>query len=152
MTMNVIWMAAFGSPVAKRFGALRFLILTIICTASGALMHYLTYDNPFIPVIGASGAVSGYMGAASRFIFSQYGGGRRFDPNARAMSLVESFSTKGFLVFFLVWMGMNYFVGAGFIDLTGQNSLIAWQAHIGGFLAGVFVFGFLDPANRKRTA
>ncbi|MGB7335386.1 MAG: rhomboid family intramembrane serine protease [Salaquimonas sp.] len=142
--MNLIWMAAFGSPMAKRFGTLRFIILTIICSCGGALLHYLTAENPYIPIIGASGAIAGYMGAASRFIFNSPSGRMQFRENAPALSLVQCFLNKQFLLFFGLWMGMNYLFGAGFIDFTGQGNSIAWQAHIGGFLAGLLIFDLLE--------
>lgn len=149
--MNLIWMAAFGSPVARRFGVWRFVILTLICSSAGALAHYVTATNPFIPVIGASGAVSGYMGAAMRFMFSR-SRGLRFDENSPAMSLRQCFSHRQFLVFFIIWLGVNYLFGAGFLFITEEGSGIAWQAHIGGFLAGLLVFSVLDPRYRRRGA
>jgi membrane associated rhomboid family serine protease len=143
-------MAAFGSPVAQRFGVSRFFILVIICTLAGAFLHYLTTSNPFIPIIGASGAVSGLMGAAARFAFQNMGRRRGFASNGPALTLVQSFQNRQFLMFFTIWMGMNYLFGSGYIDVTGEGSLIAWQAHIGGFLAGVLIFGLLDP-NKNET-
>jgi len=150
--MNTIWMAAFGAPLARRFGAMRFLVLSALCACGGALLHFWTYENEFVPVIGASGAVSGYMGAASRFIFNSKGRGNRFDPHGRAMSLMESFANRGFVMFFAIWMGMNYIFGAGFLDIGGEGSLIAWQAHVGGFLAGVLLFGWFDPQKKAGNA
>ena len=145
LTMNLIWMAAFGSPVAQRFETGRFLILTAICTVAGGLLHYLTTSEPFIPIIGASGAVSGYMGAAARFAFQNTTGRRGFSANGPALGLIQSFQNRQFLTFFLIWMGMNYVFGAGWLDLTGEGTLIAWQAHVGGFCAGILIFGLLDP-------
>lgn len=149
VTMNLIWMAAFGSPVAKRFGLWRFVLLTIICSCGGALLHYFTAENPFVPIIGASGAVSGYMGAASRFVFHNMSSGMRFREDGDAMTLLQSFQNKQFLIFFTLWMGLNYVFGAGFVDIAGDGALIAWQAHIGGFLAGLLVFSVLDPLKRS---
>lgn len=151
VAMNLVWMAAFGTPVARRFGTFRFLILTVLCSCGGALLHYLTVDNPFVLVIGASGAVSGYMGAASRFIFLNMKSGLRFKEDGPSMSLIQSFRNRQFLIFFGVWMGINYIFGAGFVDITGQGALIAWQAHIGGFLVGLLVFGLLDPIKHRET-
>ncbi len=152
LAMNLIWMAAFGSPVAQRFGAMRFFILVIICTLAGALLHFVTTSDPFVPVIGASGAVSGLMGAAARFAFQNIGNRRGFTSDRPALSLVQSFQNRQFLMFFTIWMGMNYLFGAGFIDVTGEGSLIAWQAHVGGFLAGILIFGLLDPHKKQTTA
>lgn len=142
--MNVFWMLAFGTPVAKRFGPLKFIALTVLCAMSGALLHYLTFDNGFIPVIGASGAVSGYMGCAARFAFTSMRANRGFQYDGPALSLIESFTNRPFLIFFAVWMAMNFLFGAGFVPIAGEDINIAWQAHIGGFIAGIFLFSVFE--------
>ncbi len=72
LAMNCVWMAAFGTPVANRFGLSVFVLFTVICMIAGAFAHYLAFTGEFVPVIGASGAVSGYMGAAGTVCFQQY--------------------------------------------------------------------------------
>ena len=68
--VNLVWLAAFGSAVARRFGALRFFIFMGFATVAGAAAHYLFHPMGVAPVIGASGAVSACMGAAVRFAFT----------------------------------------------------------------------------------
>jgi membrane associated rhomboid family serine protease len=150
--MNAIWMAAFGSPVAKRFGTIRFLLFTLVCMAAGALLHYLSFMGQFVPVIGASGAVSGYMGAAGRFAFNNMGTGsqRGLRTHGPALSLAQSFTNRQFLVFAGVWMAINFVFGSGIVPVTGQEAGIAWQAHVGGFVAGVMLFSLFDPVQRNR--
>lgn len=145
--VNILWMTAFGSPVAKRFGVWRFTILTAITAIGGAALHYIFHINEPVPVIGASGAVSGYMAAAARFAFqpkrSSYGKG--FDASGPSLSLIESFKNKQFLAFLAVWMVINFVFGTGLLSIAGEEANIAWQAHIGGFIVGLFGFSLLDP-------
>jgi membrane associated rhomboid family serine protease len=49
------------------------------------------------------------------------------------------------LIFIAVWFGVNLIFGLGAISLTGGEQAVAWQAHVGGFLAGLFLFGWFDP-------
>lgn len=141
--MNALWLAAFGTPVARRFGAGRFLLLLAASSAGGALFHYLWHPGAPIPMIGASGAVSGTMGAAARFAF---GGpaGRGFNAQGKALGIVESFTNRQFLIFFSVWMALNYLFGAGVLQVAGASETVAWQAHVGGFLTGFLTFSMLE--------
>ena len=153
--VNIVWMLAFGTPVARRFGASRFMALTLLATACGALAHYLANPGAFIPMIGASAAVSGYMGAAMRFVFNPLargGVGRGFRHDGPALSLVESFTNRQFLVFFVVWMVMNLAFGIGAAAVPGAGTGIAWQAHIGGFAAGIFGFSLFERKNSTLSA
>ena len=71
--VNAIWMLAFGSAVARRFGAMRFLAFFVVTAAAGAAMHLLTNAGSQAPMIGASAAISGAMAAAMRFAFQRGG-------------------------------------------------------------------------------
>jgi len=59
--INAVWLLAFGTPVARRFGAWRFLVFFAVTAAAGAAMHLLTHPGEFAPMVGASAAISGYM-------------------------------------------------------------------------------------------
>ena len=50
------------------------------------------------------------------------------------------------LAFVVVWFGINILFGLGSLPLTGSDQVVAWQAHIGGFLAGLLLFSWFDPA------
>lgn len=69
LAINMIWLAAFGSPLANRIGVIRFAGFWIFTSAGAVLLHYLLHSNDPAMVIGASGAVSGMMAAAARFGF-----------------------------------------------------------------------------------
>lgn len=150
--VNSIWLLAFGSPLAQRFGATRFFIFYFLCGVAGAALHVLLHSGSDIPVVGASAAISGLMGAAARFVFLSDGplgalGGRgAMTGPRRKAGIFASLSDRRVLIFVGVWIGLNFLFGAtplsGALGITAQ---VAWEAHLGGFLTGLFVFGLFDP-------
>jgi membrane associated rhomboid family serine protease len=150
LVFNAVWLLAFGSPVARRFGPLRFLAFMATTAAAGAAVHLVTHFGELLPMIGASAAISGAMAAATRFAF-QRGGPlalwRDGDEAYRvpAAPLASCLRDARVLAFLLVWFGVNLLFGLGSIGLPGIEQAIAWQAHIGGFLAGLLAFAAFDP-------
>jgi len=55
------------------------------------------------------------------------------------------------LAFVVVWFGVNFIFGAGSLPIVGEDAPVAWEAHIGGFLAGLLLFSLFDPAPRRAT-
>jgi len=149
LAVNLVWMASFGTALARRIGAVRFLLLSAAAAAGGAAVHFLAYPRDEALVIGASGAVSGMMAGAARFAFVPGGPlSDRASPDAYRLAaepLRKLLSRPRALAFILVWMGMNVLVGAGAVAIPGASGPIAWQAHIGGFLAGLLLFPLFDP-------
>jgi membrane associated rhomboid family serine protease len=158
LTVNALWLLPFGSAVARRFGAWRFLLFFAVTAAAGAAMHLATNPGTPVPVIGASAAISGYMAAAMRFVF-QSGGPlsmfrRDLDPQAYlvpAAPLSAAWHDPRILAFLAVWFGLNILFGLGSVEVPGVEQAIAWQAHIGGFLAGLVFFAAFDPVPRTAT-
>ena len=155
LLVNAIWLLPFGSAVARRFGAVRFLLFFVLTAAGGAAMHLATHAGVLVPMIGASAAISGYMAAASRFVFqlgAPLGMFRRdADPNAYLMPatpLSAVWHDPRILAFLAVWFGLNILFGLGSMAMPGGEQAIAWQAHIGGFLAGLVFFAAFDPVPR----
>ena len=150
LIFNAVWLLAFGAPVARRFGARRFLLLMAIAAAAGAAVHLATHFGELLPMIGASAAISGAMGAATRFAF-QRGGPLALwrDPETAhrvpASPLMSSLRDPRVLAFLLIWFGVNLLFGVGSIGMPGVEQAIAWQAHIGGFLVGLLAFAAFDP-------
>lgn len=147
--VNLFWLAAFGSPVGRRLGTARTVVIGLIGSAAGAGAHYLAFAGEPVPMIGASAVVSAFMGAAARFAFAG-GSGARLNVEGPAQSLLQSFSNPRFLVFLLVWLGINYLFGTGAIPIAGEDARIAWQAHVGGFIAGLMAFSVLDRRRLPR--
>ena len=150
---NSIWLLAFGTPVARRFGTWRFLVFLAVTAAGGAVAHLATHTSELQPMIGASASISGAMAASMRFAF-QRGGPvwtRGSDPavyRLPALPLIEALRDRRILIFLIVWFGFNFLFGLGSLSLTGSEQSIAWQAHIGGFVAGLLLFGLFDPVSR----
>jgi membrane associated rhomboid family serine protease len=151
---NAVWLLAFGSPVARRFGPMRFLALCLVSVAAGALAHLLTHAGELSPMVGASAAISGAMGAATRFAF-QPGGPLDFWHRDRldadhipAAPLRVALRNPRVITFLAVWFGLNLLFGMGSLSFAGQDQVVAWEAHVGGFLAGLLLFRWFDPVPR----
>lgn len=151
LAFNVVWLLAFGPPIARRFGPLRFWIFFAATAAAGALAHLVTHAGQLSPMIGASAAVSGAMAAAMRFVFQRGGPlgtlGRGDEPSYQvpAAPLSAMLRDPRILAFLAVWFGINFIFGMGAIAMPGTEGTVAWEAHIGGFLAGLFGFSLFDP-------
>ncbi len=151
LAVNAIWLLAFGAPVARRFGTTRFLLFCAVTVAAGALAHLVAHAGAQNPMVGASAAISGMMGAATRFAF-QRGGSLDFrrgadgDPDRiPAAPLLVALRNPRVLAFLAVWFGLNLLFGLGSISLGGADQSVAWEAHVGGFLAGILLFSIFDP-------
>ncbi|MGI9412105.1 MAG: rhomboid family intramembrane serine protease [Hyphomicrobiales bacterium] len=154
LAVNSFWMLAFGSVVARRMGASQFVLFSLLCAAAGAALHLYLYWGEMVPMIGASAAISGQMAGAVRFIFARPANlfqASRMDPaHLRAESLVQVMRNPRALIFLAVWMALNVFFGISSKAIPGVDDRIAWEAHLGGFLAGLILFGVFDRA-RKMT-
>lgn len=157
LIVNCVWMLAFGSAVARRFGLLRFLAFSAVCAAAGALTHLVTHAGSPIAVIGASAAISGQMAAAARFAFQpggplsrhQRGRGEAafFHP---AATLAEMWRDPTVLAFLGIWLAVNVIFGIASLPFAGgEGGDVAWQAHIGGLVAGVLLFPLFDPVRGR---
>lgn len=133
--MWILWL--FGDNVEDRMGKFKFILFYLICGIIAGLAHFLIYPNSTIPVVGASGAVAGIMGAY--FIMFRH---------AKVFTFIPPF----FLINIPAWVylgfwGISQFWGGAvdiFIaDSTGQ---IAFWAHVGGFVGGILLYRFfLNP-------
>jgi membrane associated rhomboid family serine protease len=152
--LNGLWLAAFGSAVARRFGPLRFAGLFMLSGLAGAAAFLLVHPFGFEPVVGASAAISGAVAAAMRFAFepgAPLGPGRSLSVGGDgaycmpALPLARVFRDGRALTFLLTWFGCNIVFGAFARPLGIGDVTVAWEAHIGGFLAGLFAFSIFDP-------
>jgi membrane associated rhomboid family serine protease len=148
---NLIWLVAFGTPVARRFGAWRFLAFFAFTAAAGALAHLLAHIGENVPAIGASAAVLGMMAAALRFAFEPAG---PLDPARRgaedgyrvaAKPLIAMLRDRRVLLFLLGWLALSTLLAQPEFAMPGIEAAVAWQAHIGGFVAGLVGFSAFDP-------
>lgn len=156
LAVNGLWLTAFGAPVARRLGAARFLALFAFTSLAGALAHFMMRPVDLSPVIGASAAVSGLTAAALRFIFQPgaplgpqpwYG---PLSPEAAvrqpALGLAAAVRDRKVLQFMAIWFVINLAFGllAGPLGLSDYS--VAWEAHVGGFVAGFLFFAWFDRA------
>lgn len=151
LLVNLAWMVAFGSAVAKRLGDPRFFYFSALCGIAGALTHLALHFGEMAPVIGASAAISGQMAAALRFVFGAPPTRRGQPPDlARAplASLTETLSDWRVLMVLAIWVVLNVIFGVGVVSMVGAGDQIAWEAHIGGFLFGLLSFGFFDNVGK----
>jgi membrane associated rhomboid family serine protease len=151
LAMNSLWFVAFGTPVARRFGALRFLLLFVITAAAGAAAFLVIHGQNGAVLIGASAVASGMMGAAARFAFQPNGPITLWQQNDErvyqvpALPLTAALRDRRILVFLAVWFGVNLLFGLVPIPSLTEGQTIAWESHIGGFLAGLLLFSVFDP-------
>jgi len=151
--LNLAWLLPFGSALARRFGARRYALFLLVTAAAGALAHLVSHPGATVPMIGASAAISGAMAAAMRFIFQPHGPielwregvGDGAAYRVPAVPLPATLRDARFLLFLGVWIGLNALFGLGTVSFGEQGQDIAWQAHIGGFVAGLVLFTAFDP-------
>lgn len=151
---NAVWMLAFASPVARRFGAGRFLLLLAVTVAAGALAYLAAHAGQIAPMVGASAGISGMMGAAARFAFEPGGsldmwhGDRAQADRVPAAPLLAAFRNPRVVAFIGVWFALNLLFGLGSVSIAGTGDQpVAWEAHLGGFLAGLLLFSSFDPTS-----
>lgn len=148
LMFNSAWFLAFGGAIALRIGGARFLAFTAFTGIIGALTFLAFHFGALVPVIGASGAVSGMMGGVMRFMFSaidhhQFSALREAPRSVPLMSLRQSLTDKRIIAVTVIWLLLNGLAVMGIpgVDTGGG---IAWEAHLGGYAAGFFFFGFFD--------
>jgi membrane associated rhomboid family serine protease len=141
---NCLWLIAFGSPLANTIGSIRFLLLWAACSAFAALFHYFGQPYSLAPMIGASGAVAGFMGAAARFgfVMNRREGSSSFMPVLQPINKI--IRNRNVIVFLGIFLTINFAIGSG--QLGGETIYIAWQAHIGGMIAGFLLIPLFLPS------
>lgn len=146
--MNCAWLLAFGTPVARRLGTLRTCVLLALTAIAGALFHWAIHRYALVPVVGASAAASGLMAGACRFAFpgDQRGGLFGGQHHAPMLSIAGALRNRRVALFIGVWMATNLIFGILAVPLGLSDAGIAWEAHIGGFLAGFLLIAPLDKS------
>ena len=119
LIVNGFWLLVFGSALARRFGAVRFLLITLFGTIAGAGLHLLTNFDSSVPVVGASAAISAHMACAARFAFVPYGPlgrprsvhpGAYFLPSLSILEMLKNIQAASFLA---IWFAVNLLFGLG---------------------------------------
>jgi membrane associated rhomboid family serine protease len=123
----------FGDNVEDRMGRVRFLVFYLVCGIAGGLLHVFFYRNSGVPVVGASAAISGVLGA----YFLMF-------PHSRVLTLVPVFIFPLFvelpaMLFLALWFFLQLL--SGHLALQGGAAAegVAWWGHIGGFVTGMIL-------------
>ena len=129
---NMLFLWIFGNNIEDYLGMVKFVLFYLVAGLGASLLHVIFNPNSLTPVVGASGAISGIMGAYLILY-----------PTARIRTLV-------FFLFFFTFMDVPAFVFLivwfifQFVNLGGGGG-IAWLAHVGGFLIGVVLIKYFRP-------
>jgi membrane associated rhomboid family serine protease len=127
---NMLYLWIFGDNVEDRLGHGLFLVFYLACGTVAALGQVITQPNSAVPMIGASGAIAGVMGAY--FVLFPYSRVLTAIFVLFFMDLVEIPA-----IFFLgIWFLMQFFSGIGSLGADAAQGGVAFFAHIGGFIAG----------------
>lgn len=129
---NMLYLWIFGNNIEEAMGRARFLVFYLVCGVLAALAHIFSNPSSVIPTIGASGAISGVLGAYLLLY-----------PRARVLTLIPlGFFTR------LIYIPAGIVLGFWFILQLISGSLgspegggVAWFAHVGGFVAGMALVG-----------
>lgn len=149
LLINTAWFAIFATPIARRYGAGPMLAIFFVSAAAGAVLFAATSVYSGAYLIGASGGVAGLTGAAVRFIFQPVivaqhpETGQRVVVGRKLASLGELWRDSRARLFVIIWVGLNAAVPLLPL-LTGAQVGIAWQAHLGGFAAGILMVGLFE--------
>lgn len=140
---NLLYLWIFGDNVEHRFGGLKFLAFYLISGIAASFAHIALAPESFIPTLGASGAISGVLGAYLVLF-----------PRNQVMTIFfyRVVSIPAILVLGL-WGVTQIFAGYGSLAEVGTKGGVAYAAHVGGFVAGVTagivarLFMKREPAN-----
>jgi membrane associated rhomboid family serine protease len=140
---NMLYLFIFGAAVEYRMGAARYLIFYFAAGIAAALATVWIAPGSTVPVIGASGAIAGVLGA----YFILY-------PRGRILTILPIFIFIQFVevpavLYLLFWFAVQLYAGLEEGGRAGAMSGVAWWAHIGGFMFGV-ALGPMLAINRLR--
>ena len=127
IAFNMIFLIIFGGAVEDAMGHFRFLVFYLLCGVAAVLAHVHFYPESSIPLIGASGAISGVLGAYMVLF-----------PKARIALFMKGFVEVSAFFFVAVWIGRQIYEIA-IAAWTEQDVQVAFWAHVGGFIVGIIL-------------
>ncbi|MEO1041067.1 MAG: rhomboid family intramembrane serine protease [Pseudomonadota bacterium] len=155
LALNMLWLMVFGSGTARRLcventtpaDASRnitvFMAFYLSSGVAGALTHFAAHPFDDVPMIGASGAISGLMAGTLRFAL------RLFAPMGAEYGPLAPIWARPLLVASSIYIGLNIATGIAGAMMTDGQVMIAWEAHIGGFVFGLVAFPYFDRLARR---
>jgi membrane associated rhomboid family serine protease len=143
---NMWYLWIFGDNIEDRLGHFTFLIFYLLCGIGAGVVHTILNINSAIPSVGASGAIAGVLGA---YIVSY--------PFARVLTLVPIFVFVQIieipaLIVLGFWFVAQFFNGTAALaySAAADTGGVAWWAHVGGFVIGMFVINLFPRKDRRR--
>ncbi len=141
---NMLYLWIFGDNIENRLGHKRYVFFYLICGVIASLSHVfstvMSTQNSLVPSLGASGAISGVLGAYLMLYPS-----RKIKMfMLRNVIEVPSYVALG------VWIAMQIVSGLGLFGGGGTGGGVAYAAHIGGFIAGLLLIKFFDPLKKNK--
>ncbi|EJF94241.1 rhomboid family intramembrane serine protease [Bartonella taylorii] len=152
VAINMAWLLVFGSPLVRHIGGFRFLIFWVLTAIIAVLTYFVFHQESAISLVGASGAVSGMMGAIARYDFlwsyleATTQNERFLSP---LLSIKKALSSRSVLIYLSIWLSVDFIIGISSFLFEGDGVSIAWEAHIGGFFSGFLLIGFFDISRKK---
>jgi membrane associated rhomboid family serine protease len=136
---NMLFLWIFGDNVEDYFGHVPYLLFYLVCGIGSGFTHILFNYHSSLPALGASGAISGVMGAYIVLF-----------PRARVLTLVFIFfiPIPAFIILGY-WFLLQFLAGVSTVGAAATGG-VAWWAHIGGFLLGMLITGF-SLGDRKQS-
>lgn len=139
---NMWFLWVFGRNVEEALGTARFALFYLLCGAAGALGQIAANPYSTVPMIGASGAISGVMGAYL-ILF----------PRSRIVTLVFfifiSFTEVPAWYLLIYWLVVQLAGGIGSVAEEATRGGVAWFAHVGGFAAGALLVKLIYRPRRR---
>jgi len=141
---NMLFLWVFGDNVEDILGHWKYLLFYLTCGAAAALAQFAVNPDSRVPMVGASGAIAGVMGAyLLKFPHSNI-------TMVGWFLIVYSFDLPAWIVL-LYWLGLQFFSGVGSIsEMHAERGGTAFFAHIGGFLVGMALISLLKTRDRYR--
>ena len=127
---NMLYLWIFGDNIEEAMGRLKYLVFYIGCGVIAALSQALPHPESTVPMIGASGAISGVLGAYLMLF-----------PHARVLTLIPLGFASQLVRIPAVWVLLLWFVIQLLSNSFGGDSGVAFSAHVGGFIGGVVLVG-----------
>lgn len=135
---NMLYLWVFGDNVEDAMGPVRFVLFYLLCGLGAAVSQVVLMPGSVVPMVGASGAIAGVLGAYMILY-----------PAARVLTLVFLFIFVRLMVLPAVLLLGLWFLLQLLSAVVGGGAGVAWFAHIGGFLVGVvLVRGFAARIRR----
>ena len=134
---NMLFLWIFADNIENRIGHLRFAVFYLICGLAAAFGQIFMDSGSIIPMLGASGAISGVLGGYLLLF-----------PNKQVRAVMFSFMMTTIPAFVALGLWIGFQILQGFLS-SGQKGGVAYAAHIGGFVAGLVLIKLFALGTRE---